>query len=148
MGSFTARLARGRAALVRFCRDSGGAASAEYVLLFAILGGGLAVGAFYLGGKQSEALTQAGNNLLSEASAPTGTSSSGGTSTGGASSGGASSGGASSGGASSGGASSGGASSGGAGLGGAPGQTPGPGNGNSNGNQTPGSPPATPPGKK
>jgi Flp pilus assembly pilin Flp len=125
--------------LGHFLKDRNGAASAEYVLLLAILGAGIAGGAYYLGNREAAAMRKVGDDLLAEAG---GTGSGTGTSTGGASTGGASSGGATSGG-----ASSGGASSGGNGLGNAPGQNPGPGNGNSNGNQNPGSPPVTPPGK-
>ena len=46
-----------------FARDESGAAAAEYVLLLAVLGGGIALGALYFGGKINSSLTAKGNYL-------------------------------------------------------------------------------------
>lgn len=46
-----------------FIRDDSGAAAAEYVLLLAVLGGGIAVGALYFGSKINSSLTAKGNYL-------------------------------------------------------------------------------------
>lgn len=46
-----------------FARDEAGAAAAEYVLILAIVGAGIAGGALYLGGKISGALTAKGNYI-------------------------------------------------------------------------------------
>jgi len=58
-----------------FLRDDSGAAAAEYVLILAIVGAGVAGGAWYLGDKISKALTATGDkvsNCAASASAPTG----------------------------------------------------------------------------
>lgn len=46
-----------------FMRDDSGAAAAEYVLLLAVLGGGIAAGALYFGGKINGSLTAKGDYL-------------------------------------------------------------------------------------
>ena len=43
--------------LTNFVRDDSGAAAAEYVLILAIVGGGVAAGAYLLGTNISQALT-------------------------------------------------------------------------------------------
>lgn len=50
--------------LKNFIADESGAAAAEYVLLLAVLGGGIAAGALYFGGKINGALTAKGDYLL------------------------------------------------------------------------------------
>lgn len=49
--------------LANFVRDESGAAAAEYVLILAIVGAGVAGGAWYLGDKISKALTATGNKV-------------------------------------------------------------------------------------
>jgi pilus assembly protein Flp/PilA len=50
--------------LVRsYLADESGAAAAEYVLILAIVGSGVAAGAVFLGGKITSALTAAGNKV-------------------------------------------------------------------------------------
>jgi pilus assembly protein Flp/PilA len=44
-----------------FVRDESGAAAAEYALILAIVGAGIAGAAFFLGGQISSAITGAGN---------------------------------------------------------------------------------------
>lgn len=56
--------------LANFVRDDSGAAAAEYVLILAIVGAGVASGAFFLGDKISKALTSTGNKI-SDCSAAT-----------------------------------------------------------------------------
>lgn len=46
-----------------FVRDDSGAAAAEYVLILAIVGAGVAGGAWYLGDKISKALTATGDKV-------------------------------------------------------------------------------------
>jgi len=46
-----------------FARDDSGAAAAEYVLILAIVGAGVAGGAWYLGDKISKALTATGDKV-------------------------------------------------------------------------------------
>lgn len=46
-----------------FLRDDSGAAAAEYVLILAIVGAGVAGGAWYLGDKISKALTATGDKV-------------------------------------------------------------------------------------
>ena len=61
--------------LTNFVRDESGAAAAEYVLILAIVGAGVAGGAYYLGTKISAALTATGNKVSTCAAstgAPTG----------------------------------------------------------------------------
>lgn len=60
--------------LANFVRDESGAAAAEYVLILAIVGAGVAGGAFYLGDKISKALTATGNKVstCAASSPPTG----------------------------------------------------------------------------
>jgi len=53
--------------LANFVRDESGAAAAEYVLILAIVGGGVAAGAYLLGTNISQALT-AKANLVSSCS--------------------------------------------------------------------------------
>jgi pilus assembly protein Flp/PilA len=53
--------------LANFVRDDSGAAAAEYVLILAIVGGGVAAGAYLLGTNISQALT-AKANLVSTCS--------------------------------------------------------------------------------
>ena len=55
-----------------FIRDDSGAAAAEYVLILAIVGAGVAGGAWYLGDKISKALTNTGDKV-STCAASTGT---------------------------------------------------------------------------
>ena len=47
--------------LSEFVRDETGAAAAEYALILAIVGAGIAGAAFYLGGKISNAMKTTGN---------------------------------------------------------------------------------------
>jgi len=47
--------------LANFVRDDSGAAAAEYVLILAIVGAGVAGGAWYLGNKITVALTKTGD---------------------------------------------------------------------------------------
>lgn len=47
--------------LRNFFADESGAAAAEYVLILAIVGAGVAGGAYYLGTKVTSALTTTGN---------------------------------------------------------------------------------------
>ena len=56
--------------LRNFVRDDSGAAAAEYVLILAIVGAGVAGGAYYLGTKISTALTNTGNLVSDCAAAP------------------------------------------------------------------------------
>jgi pilus assembly protein Flp/PilA len=44
-----------------FVRDESGAAAAEYALILAIVGAGIAAGAFYLGDKITDAMVEAGD---------------------------------------------------------------------------------------
>lgn len=57
--------------ILNFLRDDSGAAAAEYVLILAIVGAGVAGGAFYLGDKISKALTATGNKVSDCAAATT-----------------------------------------------------------------------------
>lgn len=52
-----------------FLRDEGGAAAAEYVLILAVLGAGIAAGAAYFGSQISASLTTIGTNLSNQAAA-------------------------------------------------------------------------------
>lgn len=52
-----------------FLRDESGAAAAEYALILAIVGAGIATAAFYLGTQVSRAMTGAGTKVCA---APTG----------------------------------------------------------------------------
>jgi len=47
-----------------FLQDENGAAAAEYALILAIVGAGIAGAAFYLGGAISSSLTQTGNDIM------------------------------------------------------------------------------------
>ena len=61
--------------LRNFIGDEAGAAAAEYVLILAIVGAGVAGGAYYLGTKISAALTATGDKVSTCAAstgAPTG----------------------------------------------------------------------------
>jgi pilus assembly protein Flp/PilA len=49
--------------IVAFLRDDSGAAAAEYVLILAIIGSGIAAAAFAFGGAISDALGTAATNL-------------------------------------------------------------------------------------
>ena len=49
--------------LMDFVRDETGAAAAEYALILAIVGAGIAGAAFYLGGKISTALHDTGDKV-------------------------------------------------------------------------------------
>lgn len=51
--------------LMDFVRDETGAAAAEYALILAIVGAGIAGAAFYLGGKISTAMKETGDNISS-----------------------------------------------------------------------------------
>jgi len=58
-----------------FLRDDSGAAAAEYVLILAIVGAGVAGGAWYLGDKIAKALTATGDkvsNCAASTGQPTG----------------------------------------------------------------------------
>ncbi|MFC0590391.1 Flp family type IVb pilin [Novosphingobium aquiterrae] len=46
-----------------FVRDESGAAAAEYALILAIVGAGIAGAAFFLGGEVSKGMTGAGNKI-------------------------------------------------------------------------------------
>lgn len=46
-----------------FMRDESGAAAAEYALILAIVGAGIAGAAYYLGGQVSKAIQGAGNMI-------------------------------------------------------------------------------------
>ncbi len=59
--------------LKAFIRDDSGAAAAEYVLLLAVLGGGIAVGALAFGTSIKDALTSKGTYLTTCAADKTGT---------------------------------------------------------------------------
>ena len=48
-------------ALINMLRDDSGAAAAEYALILAIVGAGIAVAAIALGGSISTAMNEAGN---------------------------------------------------------------------------------------
>ncbi len=48
-------------AFMKMMRDDSGASAAEYALILAIVGTGLAVGALYLGGTIGNAVNSAGN---------------------------------------------------------------------------------------
>lgn len=50
-----------------FFKDESGAAAAEYVLILAVLGAGIAAGASYFGSKISASLTTIGNSLSNQA---------------------------------------------------------------------------------
>ena len=56
-----------------FVRDESGAAVAEYALILAIVGAGIAGGAFYLGGKINTALRDTGDKVTTCATTTTGT---------------------------------------------------------------------------
>lgn len=56
--------------LRNFFADESGAAAAEYVLILAIVGAGVAGGAYYLGTKVSSALTNTGDLVEDCAAAP------------------------------------------------------------------------------
>ncbi len=51
--------------ILAFVRDDSGAAAAEYALLLAIIGSGLAAGAILLGQDISDALSKAGSAISS-----------------------------------------------------------------------------------
>jgi len=59
--------------LANFFRDESGAAAAEYVLILAIVGSGVAGGAWYLGNKISLALTSVGDKVSNCAATTGGT---------------------------------------------------------------------------
>lgn len=110
--------------LQRIFRDTRGVSSAEYALILAILGAGVAGAAYSLGGTEAEAINRGAAIVAADPAAAADGSSGAGSSVG--------------------------QNNGNAGANGltnAPGQNPSPGNGHSNGNQTPGSPPTSPPGK-
>ncbi|MFM5884558.1 MAG: Flp family type IVb pilin [Novosphingobium sp.] len=48
-----------------FVRDESGAAAAEYALILAIVGAGIAGAAYYLGGEVSKGISGAGNAICS-----------------------------------------------------------------------------------
>lgn len=54
-----------------FLRDETGAAAAEYALILAIVGSGLAAGAVYLGDKISTSLKAAGDSVAATDYTPT-----------------------------------------------------------------------------
>ena len=56
-----------------FVRDESGAAAAEYALILAIVGAGIAGAAFYLGGKISTAMHDTGDKVASCTSSTPGT---------------------------------------------------------------------------
>ena len=56
-----------------FVRDESGAAAAEYALILAIVGAGIAGAAFYLGGKISTAMHATGDKVASCTTTATGT---------------------------------------------------------------------------
>ncbi len=53
--------------LNNFIRDDSGAAAAEYALILAIVGAGIAGAAYYLGGQVSSGIVGAGNKICSGA---------------------------------------------------------------------------------
>lgn len=55
-----------------FVRDDSGAAASEYILLLALLGAGVAAGAYYFGSQVNGALTARGDYLASCAADTTG----------------------------------------------------------------------------
>lgn len=55
--------------LVKILRDESGASAAEYALILAIVGAGIAAAAFALGGSISGAMSDAGNCIDSQPSA-------------------------------------------------------------------------------
>jgi pilus assembly protein Flp/PilA len=57
--------------LANFVRDESGAAAAEYVLILAIVGAGVAGGAFYLGDKIKSGLKAKGDQITTCSSAKT-----------------------------------------------------------------------------
>jgi len=59
--------------LMDFVRDESGAAAAEYALILAIVGAGIAGAAFYLGGKISTALHKTGDKVETCTTTSTGT---------------------------------------------------------------------------
>jgi pilus assembly protein Flp/PilA len=59
--------------LRNFAADENGAAAAEYVLILAIVGAGVAGGAWYLGNKISLALTSVGDKVSNCAATTAGT---------------------------------------------------------------------------
>jgi len=55
-----------------FVQDDSGAAASEYILLLALLGGGVALGAYYFGTKVNSAFTTKGDYLVKCAGDKTG----------------------------------------------------------------------------
>jgi len=55
-----------------FVQDDSGAAASEYILLLALLGGGVALGAYYFGTKINAAFTTKGDYLVTCAGDKTG----------------------------------------------------------------------------
>ena len=51
--------------ILDFINDDSGAAAAEYVLILAIVGSGIAAGAVFLGGQINAALSATGNKISS-----------------------------------------------------------------------------------
>ena len=51
-----------------FIRDESGAAAAEYALILAIVGAGIAGAAYYLGGQVSKAMVGAGDEVCADSS--------------------------------------------------------------------------------
>jgi pilus assembly protein Flp/PilA len=49
-----------------FVRDQSGAAAAEYALILAIVGAGIAGAAYYLGGQVSKGIVGAGNKICGQ----------------------------------------------------------------------------------
>ena len=52
--------------LSNFFRDESGAAAAEYALILAIVGAGIAGAAYYLGGEVSKGIVGAGNKICGQ----------------------------------------------------------------------------------
>jgi pilus assembly protein Flp/PilA len=52
--------------LCAFARDESGAAAAEYALILAIVGAGIAGAAYYLGGEVSKGISGAGSKICGQ----------------------------------------------------------------------------------
>ena len=57
---------------INMLRDESGASAAEYALILAIVGSGIAIAAIYLGGKIGESLKSTGNEIEACSSASSG----------------------------------------------------------------------------
>lgn len=57
---------------IRMLKDESGASAAEYALILAIVGAGIAVAAYYLGGSISNAMSDAGSCIDASGGGSTG----------------------------------------------------------------------------